>query len=466
MNNIPNDVVQEIIANKMKLFTKENYFRAFSSILIELSHNILAFQKKSSLSISISSNSKEKIKTSWWQIIAKLIFPNKESYYSNEPEEDEFENEYDLNPLCFEYLKSLCHKKMKNLSILSLTEQIPLKRIIPLYLNLCEKQIKINKEKKLGIYHNYDKDNNLTKLTKKSTVLFNKQNSFLNRTQIKINQKKVGGKNMPSIQQLDYSNSFTRLFIGETDEDAIREKYLSNMVVKKHKQLHLLNSYSDLSSMYLKRMYYKLFKKEVGKGVMDKDMINVINQFENDHKKVENFQRNAASSDKSHQFDYMKNQLLMELQNQKEKYIKKPKKKNKNKNAFISTSTSRNIEISKNNQETPYSNRFLLGKNRTKSQSNMINTGTKMHSDALLMDKKIANSHGNNRYKYIKKSYSVFTSKNKNYERKMIRSSSVLTKRYNYDYNKWNNGTMFFENRKKYYLKNYMNKNDFFFSKV
>ena len=60
-------------------------------------------------------------------------------------------------------------------------------------------------------------------------------------------------------------------------------------------------------------------------------MISVINQFENDHKKVENFQRKAASSDKSHQFDYMKNQLLMELQNQKEKYIKKPKKKNKKK---------------------------------------------------------------------------------------------------------------------------------------
>ena len=55
-------------------------------------------------------------------------------------------------------------------------------------------------------------------------------------------------------------------------------------------------------------------------------MINVINQFENDHKKVENFQRNAVSCDKSHQLDYMKNQLLLELQNQKQKYIKKPKK--------------------------------------------------------------------------------------------------------------------------------------------
>jgi hypothetical protein len=464
MNNIPNDIVQEIILNKIKLFTKENYFRYFSNILLELSHNILAFQKKSSLAMSISSCPKEKIHNSWWQLITKLIFPIKDSYY--EQNEDESENESDLNPLCFEYLKNLCHKKMKHLTSLSLTEQIPLKRIIPLYLNLCEKQIKINKEKQLGIYRRHDKDNNYTKLTKKSTNIFNKQNSFLNRTQIKINQKKIGGKNLPSIQQLDYSNSFTRLFIGETDEDSIRERYLSNMVVKKHKQLHLLNSYMDLSSMYLKRMYYKLFKKEGGKGVMDKDMINVINQFENDHKKVENFQRNVVSSDKGHQFDYTKNQLLLELQSQKQKYIKKPKKKKKIKNTFMTTSVSRNNEKVKMNQDVMNSNKNLLRKNRAKSQSNMINEDSKINNDIFLLNKKIVNSHGNNRYKNIKKSFSVLNSKNKIFDRKIYRSSSTISKRYNnYDYNRWNNATIFNENRKKYYL-NYMNNNDFFFSQV
>ena len=461
---MPNDVIQEIIINKIKLFTKENYFKYFSNILVELSHNILAFQKKSALSITISSNTKDKNR-SWWHIIAKLILPLKDKYF--EQNEDEYENESDLNPLCFEYLKNLCHKTMKHLTSLSLTEQIPLKRVIPLYLNLCEKQIKLNKEKQFGIYRRYDKENNYTKIIKKAApILFNKQNSFLNRTQIKINPKKVGGKNMPSIQQLDYSNSFTRLFIGETDEDSIRERYLSNMVVKKHKQLHLLNSYMDLSSMYLKRMYYKLFKKEGGKGVMDKDMINVINQFENDHKKVENFQRNVVSSEKSHQFDYMKNQLLLELQNQKQKYIKKPKKKKKNKNTFMTTSISRNNEIVKMNQDITNSNKNLLGKNRTKSQSNIINNDSKLNNDIFLLDRKIVNSHGNNRYKNIKKSYSVLNKKNKNYNRKIYRSSSAISKRYNNnDYNRWNNGTIFLDNRKKYYL-NYMNNNDFFFSQV
>ena len=163
MNNIPKEVIQEIILNKMKLFTKETYFRAFSNILIEQSQNILAFQKKSSLSMPISSNSNEKTNKSWWKLIAKSIFQNKES--DNFKDEDEYE--YDLNPLYFEYLKCLCHKKMKNLSLLSLTEQIPQKRIIPLYLNLCEKQIKLNKEKQYGIYRHYDKENNITKITKK-----------------------------------------------------------------------------------------------------------------------------------------------------------------------------------------------------------------------------------------------------------------------------------------------------------
>ena len=455
---MPNDVIQEIIINKIKLFTKDNYFKYFSNILVELSQNILAFQKKSSLSITISSNTKDKHK-SLWLIIAKLILPLKEQYF------EQNEDELDLNPLCFEYLKNLCHKTMKNLTSLSLTEQIPLKRIIPLYLNLCEKQIKLNKEKQFGIYRRYDKENNYTKIVKKATPILFKQNSFLNRTQIKINPKKVGGKNMPSIQQLDYCNSFTRLFIGETDEDSIRERYLSNMVVKKHRQLHLLNSYMDLSSMYLKRMYYKLFKKEGGRGVMDKDMINVINQFENDHKKVENFQRNVVSSEKGHQFDYMKNQLLLELQNQKQKYIKKPKKKKKNKNNFMTTSISRNNEIVKMNQDTINSNKNILGKNRIKSQLNLINNDNKTYNDVFLLGRKIVNSYGNNRYKNIKKSYSVLNRKNKYNNRKIYRSSSTISKRYNNDYSRWNNATIFNENRKKYYL-NYMNNNDFFFSKV
>ena len=36
MNNIPNDVLEEIILNKVKLFTKESYYRQFQSIFLRI----------------------------------------------------------------------------------------------------------------------------------------------------------------------------------------------------------------------------------------------------------------------------------------------------------------------------------------------------------------------------------------------------------------------------------------------
>lgn len=467
MNNIPNDVLQEIILNKVKLFTKENYFGYFSSIIIKLSHNITAFQKKVSLSVSITSLQKEKKHISWWQIITRLIFPlNKSVLYKDQIEnenENQIENEYesDLNPLCFEYLKNYCYKKMKQLSSLSQTERIPLKRILPLYLNLCERQIKIAKEK--GSYH-LSKEN-LAKL-KKNSFLFNKQPSFINRTQIKFSQKKNGGKNMPSVQQLEYCNSFTRLFIGDTDENSIMERYLSNMVVKKHRQLHLLNSYMDIPSMYLKRMYYKLFKKEGGKGAMDKDMINVINQFENDHKKVENFQR-TATVDKGNQFDLTKSQLLLELQSQKQKYIKKVPKKNLRKIRNMVTFSTRNNEVSKINRDSSINIR-LGPYTKMKHQSTSINyNDNKTSNDTLFINKNNMNPN-NKKYTYIKKSFSLFKINNKNRGNKINginRSSSAFTMKYN-NHNILKNYSFLNDKRRKKYLKNYMNNNDFFFSKA
>ena len=132
----------------------------------------------------------------------------------------------------------------------------------------------------------------------------------------------------------------------------------------------------------------------------------------------------------------------------------------------MTTSISRNNELVKMNQAAMNSNKNLLGKNRAKSQSNIIKNDNRMNNDIFLLDRKFVNSHGNNRYKNIKKSYSVLNRKYKNYDRKIYRSSSAITKKYNNEYkNRWNNATFLYENRKKYYL-NYMNNNDFFFSQV
>jgi len=141
---------------------------------------------------------------------------------------------------------------MKKLTNLATIERVSMDRVIPIYLNLCEKHIIMKKEKKKGTLRlkgNYLQMNN----DRKSSLAFQRQNSVLTRPQLKFNLKKMSGKGGSSIPPLEYSNSFTRLFIGETDEASIRERYLSNMIVKKQKQLHLLNSYSELSVMYLKK---------------------------------------------------------------------------------------------------------------------------------------------------------------------------------------------------------------------
>ena len=219
--------------------------------------------------------------------------------------------------------------------------------------------------------------------------------------------------------------------------------------------------------MYLKRMYYKLFKKEGGKGVMDKDMINVINQFENDHKKVENFQR-TSSADKGNQYDITKSQLLFELQSQKQKYIKKIPKKNSRKIRSMFTSSIRNNEVSKINKD--FNINLKIGPiTKIKNPNISINyNDNKTFNDILLINKKNMNQNNNNKYKYIKKSYSIFKINNKNHGNKINkinRSSSALTIKSN-NHNIFKNNSFIKENRKKQNFNNYMNNNDFFFSKA
>ena len=274
-----NEALEEVILYRVKLFSKENYFRYFRYILLELSNNIYAFQEKKTLSNSLSSKLIEGNNLSIWMLIYKLMFQIKNEITT--------ENEMNLNPLCFQYLKTLCLKRMKKLVAISNAEVLPLDQVIFVYLNLCEKQIKINKDK--GNYFKYKTE--YRSKDRKSIIAYNQENNLLNNNQqMKINHRKLGAKNGPISKPLSYNNSYTRLFIGETDKESIRERYLSNMAVKKQKQLHLSNAYGDFSIIYLKNMYKKLFEKKV-KLKCDNDMIKIVKQFENDYKVIDNFQR-------------------------------------------------------------------------------------------------------------------------------------------------------------------------------
>ena len=442
MKKIQKDEIEEIILCRIKLFAKENYYRYFRNILMELSNNIFVFRKKELLSRPISSKLKERNNSSLWMLIYKLIFPIK-----NEDDIAE-ENELNLNYLCFQYLKALCLIRIKKLTNISNNELIPLDQVMSIYLSLCEKMIRIIKEKEK---YNLKLKSNNRKKGRKSIVV--SQNDLMNiMTQFKLKHKKLGMKSGPSMKPLDYTNSYTRLFIGETDDTSVRERYLSNMVVKKHKQLHLLNNYGELSIMYLKRMYKKLFKNEERVN-MDNDMIKIMKQFENDHKRIDNFQRGAGNSDRPrYMYDYTQNLLAMELKKQKEKYDKKIKSK-RNRNKFKNNSLLASSEISKNNQESGFS---LSSSRRYKAKSffHSIYYEKKKLGDSSIFSTRIINPYNSNKISHIKKLNTNLT------DRRFKRNHSAILVSSRINHNKSSN----LDNKKRLRIKNYLTKKDFFFS--
>ena len=438
MKKIQKDEIEELILCRIKLFSKENYYRYFRNILMELSNNIYVFRKKELLSKSLSLKLKERNNSSLWMIIYKLIFPTKNEY--DIPEAN------DLNYICFQYLKALCLIKMKKLTIISNNELIPLDQVISIYLSLCEKMIRIIKEK--------EKYNLKLKNRKRgrNSLVFS-QNALMELTnQFKLNHKKFSMKSGPSLKPLDYTNSYTRLFIGETDDVSVRERYLSNMVVKKHKQLHLLNNYGELSIMYLKRMYKKLFKSEERVN-MDMDMIKIMKQFENDHKRIDNFQRVVGNNDKPrYLYDYTQNLLAMELKKQKEKYDKKIKSK-RNRNRFKNNSLLASSEISKNNQESGLS---LSSSRRYKAKSLYftMNYEKKNIGDSSIASTRVINPYNSNKIMPFKKLKTNLT------DRRIKRNYSEIHVSYRLRNNKSNT----LDNKKRLRIKNYLTKKDFFFS--
>ena len=222
------------------------------------------------------------------------------------------------------------------------------------------------------------------------------------------------------------------------------------MVVKKHKQLHLLNNYGEISMMYLKRMYKKLFKSEE-RVSMDNDMIKIMKQFENDYKRIDNFQR----SDKPHyEFDYTQNLLEMELNKQKEKYNQKIKNK-RNRNKFKNNSLFVSSELSKNNNNHETGLTFSIPKIYKKSIYHSINYEKKKIGDSIKFTTRVINPYKSNKIFHIKKLSTNPTDRRmkKNYSDIMVTSRLKQNKLINLD------------NKKRYFrIKNYLNKNDFFFS--
>lgn len=399
MNSGANDIIKETMLNKVKLFDKEKYFYYFSSVLKGYSHKLTPweFRKKNSLTLSLFLDSDQKIKNSdnnkfltpTWHTIMLLIFN-----YGSSKNPIIKENNSSLNPLCAAYIKYLCQKKIKVLNSFSINSKIPLKTCIEIYLQYCISKISYDKNE---LFQN--KNSPFYRKKKNSRLSFSDalQNITISKAKKKLLNSPINNiKPINKNKQLDYYKSFTRLFIGETDKDSIRERYFSNMVIKKHKELHLYDSYSELSNMYLKKLYQKLFKNGGMKGAMDKDMTDVLKQLNNDHKKVENYQRDELillekkNTNHIDQYDEEHKNLAIALEEQMKKYKKidnTPKKLKKCPKIVISKSNrSRStVNIKKYNSNNGQvnnepSNKLIEKKNL---RSIFMQKGLKNHSSEM-----------------------------------------------------------------------------------
>jgi hypothetical protein len=350
------DNLTEEITQKIKLFTKENYFSLFSYMLTKKAKNFSAFKKVSSLVLSIDNLIKEKeLKrkkklniqkieekkpklSPWFYLMIYICNVSNKKKYINPRK-----NELNIEPLIYAYMTNFCHNKIKLLHHFSVHYHLNLNTLVKFYLDLCSNQIMLDKESlkdnenpseiveeknhnnkeyynrrkskmKLNmkeLRNNYPSSTKLNfKLQKSSSATVSPKKSMkLKISNLFDKKSKKDGK------LIDYTHSFTRLFIGETDQKSVKERYLSNIVIKKVKELHLFNKNLDLSKLYLKKLYHKLFKNEEG---IDNEMNVLLNKFKLDSKMVQNYQRNALSFDKKNDYYYDEDKEKLQSQLQKQ----------------------------------------------------------------------------------------------------------------------------------------------------
>ena len=330
------DNITEEIQQKIKLFTKEKYFDIFSNMLTKQSKNLSAFKKVSSLVLSIDNYEikKEQKKNKNFNIkkIEEKKYNNSPWFYfminiCNVSNKKKFikqrKNELNINPIIYSYMTNFCKNKIKQLNLFSIQHHLNFKNLVKFYLELCSNQIILEKEN-INKSENFDKNifeinnnkisYNRYKLKSKINIKEIRNNNFSTDLRNKINYKSqkihqiitpqkptkprvsiiFQKKSKKDGKQIDYRNSFARLFIGETDQKSVRERYLSNIFLKNLHQLNLFNKNEDLSTLYLKKFYNK-FKNESG---TDNITNTLLHKFKIDTKMIENYQKNALSFDK------------------------------------------------------------------------------------------------------------------------------------------------------------------------
>ena len=245
-----------------------------------------------------------------------------------------------INNLVFAYLNKICMTKLHKLILISNKDKIPLINLMKIYLGFCSQYFAKNKTKKVEINEvrnspasltkklsqkfstnekivNLNEDNNNNKTRKilklKSNETYkrnlsieqskveeenNKEKNDLNsdydnmiNEQIQKSLNKLNSKNKNINSKILYSSSIARLFIGETDKESIREKYLSNFEKKKEKKLKK-NKGKNLSSIFYKVFLTRLEQNKKNKlPLMERGIENILIKFQKNQEIIDKFMR-------------------------------------------------------------------------------------------------------------------------------------------------------------------------------
>ena len=176
---------------------------------------------------------------------------------------------------------------------------VKIKYISDLKKKLAKKfMIKRNKDKDIKNINKNKNDKDISNISKNKIEeeIKNKDNfsDELMSEEFLQNLKNVKTKNKNGSLKVLYSSSFTRLFIGETDLDSIRERYLSNINVKKEEKIEGKKKNLNPSD-YLKKFANRLIQIQDNQlPIIERNMETVLSKFKKNQETIEKFKKLCA----------------------------------------------------------------------------------------------------------------------------------------------------------------------------
>lgn len=337
--------VEKYIKTEVKLFTYRNYFKYFNEILLNLAKNALTYQQYITLSSKLPNNNYTYNSNNLWFLLMELIFDkiNYNKIKGVSPRSTFINNSInnDLNTLIYSYLKFLCKKKLKLLIPITVKEGTNLIDVVNLYLEMCEEEIFPEKFRKKPLENekslHESKSLHSNKKTPKKPFMLGgikflkfgfpkklkfplkkksikqKLNSLDEKLQIKTNNINNLNNNSNEsnneqeneisysghkkykikLNKLTYDESLSRLFIGETDERSIKNKFLSGITVRKEQNLKVKGQCLGVSESFVKRIINEIYiNNPTHHGVIvDENLAKTLEKFSKDRGVIDDYRR-------------------------------------------------------------------------------------------------------------------------------------------------------------------------------